>query len=534
MTKIPKVRTRLRYRSREPEALISIAALMIAVYINLALFLPWLIGILISPDAPQPDPDFVEEIESNAALWPTKELRDSLVYGLSLFLVIGMTVVGAHRNLNRVISRRLFVVAAALSGIQVAFAMAQLDDRLRPLNPGYYFEGFDFNTTAMAIVTAVTVLFASHARTFVQLPAQSVLVVSLVPSLLALLQFSSNNLDSTNSQFVFNELLAVSAGRWPLIDFSTQYSAGLPFLVAGVNLLGIDNPIVALGLSLTAFNILVVGVLLVAILMIESNRVLRTFFSAVVVTSAVFTTARNGSLSSYFQAMPIRALTFSMMIVAVYGISQQRHERWIPRIIGISTPILLLINFEFGAVAGLTVIAAAMFTKPSLFARGSFLKTCAWVVSPLLLLQIGLFLLRASTDSSCRTSCGLEFVSAFGGKGFFKVPMLNSGLHLVMIATFGSGVLASFLSRRLVHDWRSGELRFVLPLLLATSLYGLGGVSVLRRTVLCGQPADPLPALDNVTLLAHGYCSHAFGFESDKPGIDFFSPSNWSCIGFSA
>lgn len=163
------------------------------------------------------------------------------------------------------------VVIGLLASLQLVLALSELDVRLRSLNPGFYFEGSSSRGISIAILIGLTVIFVARSRPAVQAVVSGIFALSMLPVLMSQFQFPFNNLDSTNSQFVYNELLAVSAGRLPLIDFSAQYSSGLAYLVSLLRLVGLTDPLAMVGISVTGLNLTISASLIFIVLKLETG-----------------------------------------------------------------------------------------------------------------------------------------------------------------------------------------------------------------------------------------------------------------------
>ena len=367
------------------------------------------------------------------------EPADSFLFALWVFLALGMLTVGItsargrHHGASPL--RRWEVIVGASSLVVLA---AQI---FLPLASG---EQVNRGPTSLWVGAGV-VLFvfggvgnAVLARTTWRWGLGVAVGTALV---LTLVQTPSSVVDPFHFSFVANEMLAVSAGEFPLGGAVHQYTNLLPYVVAPILKVLPITPLAGVLAVTLLLQLLVLGAL---------GWIIRQTVSSGGVRAVSYLLLAGCGLASYsyVQTFPIRfVLPLAVLILIGRTCHSGRPVRPSSSVVGAmlgATSVLLIVNnADFGGAAALALVATEV-----VIGRRSEADLRSWAF------RIGGFALGALvalfTTGLLITALAGEFVlgdllvfaRAFGGSGFYREPMalLEPAVVLVLLGLTGLAI----------------------------------------------------------------------------------------------
>ena len=367
------------------------------------------------------------------------EPADSFLFALWVFLALGMLTVGItsargrHHGASPL--RRWEVIVGASSLVVLAAQM------FLPLASG---EQVNRGPTSLWVGAGV-VLFvfggvgnAVLARTTWRWGLGVAVGTALV---LTLVQTPSSVVDPFHFSFVANEMLAVSAGEFPLGGAVHQYTNLLPYVVAPILKVLPITPLAGVLAVTLLLQLLVLGAL---------GWIIRQTVSSGGVRAVSYLLLAGCGLASYsyVQTFPIRfVLPLAVLILIGRTCHSGRPVRPSSSVVGAmlgATSVLLIVNnADFGGAAALALVATEV-----VIGRRSEADLRSWGF------RIGGFALGALvalfTTGLLITALAGEFVlgdllvfaRAFGGSGFYREPMalLEPAVVLVLLGLTGLAI----------------------------------------------------------------------------------------------
>ena len=413
------------------------------VWLILVLSTPMVVLGIMPDSTPEKNSKFVDGINNNPALLPTREYRDSLAYFITLLLV----VITAWSVLNISRTYRLKIVWFAPTAIAaIVFSLANSvvpDARLRQVNFGYYYESLSTEDLIFSSLLMVVLALGFLLRhKFIALVCQIVTVIFSISCLLSFVVLTTTNTDITNSQFVINELLSATSGLNPMFSFSSQYSSGLPYLVQLISLFSSSSPYSITAILLTGLSVVILAGCVFVICKLTTNLTTRLFSLLLVMASIAYTTPNGGRLTGYLQGFPIRTLIPVLLAVIVCKLGSRNRDK-AELTLGTLGVCLILLNFDFGLAAYFALLCVMLVDKFSFgFERISqVITSVVRFLTPLLLGIVALRIAQISTPSTCNFVCTGEFSYLFGGTGFFAVSQLTFGIQQSILCSAIVGLL---------------------------------------------------------------------------------------------
>lgn len=258
---------------------------------------------------------------------------------------------------------------------------------------------------------------------------------------LALVQTPSSVIDPYHFSFAANEMLAASAGEFPLGGVVHQYTNLLPYVVA---------PILQVLPVTPLAGVLVVTLLLQLFVLGTLGWIIRQTVSSGGVRAVSYLLLAGCGLASYsyVQTFPIRfVVPLAVLVLVGKTCYSGRPARPSPSVVGAmlgATSVLLIVNnADFGGAASFALIATEV-----VIGRRSEAGLRSWAF------RIGGFALGALvalfTTGLLITALAGEFVlgdllvfaRAFGGSGFYREPMalLEPAVVLVLLGLTGLAI----------------------------------------------------------------------------------------------
>ena len=277
-----------------------------------------------------------------------------------------------------------------------------------------------------------------------QIPKRTTLLIWLILALFYLpsvLQFHHGIIDLRHSLYVFNELAGPAAGKYPLGNFTSQYSnlLGYPIILISIFSKGAAITIMSYWTSLlTIIEFLVIGLIL--------RRINRKLPLALLIAFPVFLilVKQNesetvlGSLATLISAIPVRTLMPLLICLALLTQLENRHPLWNSVMLGVVSGFAIINNFEFGVTAFLSVNVTLL-----LLVIFQHLRLRIWLISiattVIILASFMLFLLIIRTPMQIQRY--VAFSVGFGKDGFGNVPMPFFGTYFLLFSILGIGVI---------------------------------------------------------------------------------------------
>jgi len=367
------------------------------------------------------------------------EPADSFLFALWVFLALGMLTVGitSARGRHHVASplRRWEVIVGASSLVVLAAQM------FLPLASG---EQVNRGPTSLWVGAGVVlVVFGGVGNAVLARPIwRWGLGVAVGTALvLTLVQTPSSVVDPYHFSFVANEMLAVSAGEFPLGGVVHQYTNLLPYAVAPIlEVLPVAPLAGLLGLTLL-LQLFVLGAL---------GWIIRQTVSSGGVRAVSYLLLAGCGLASYsyVQTFPIRFVVPLAVLVLIgrtchSGGPVRPSSSVVGAMLGATSVLLIVNNADFGGAAALALVATEV-----VIGRQSEADLRSWAF------RIGGFALGALvalfTTGLLITALAGEFVigdlvtfaRAFGGSGFYREPMalLEPAVVLVLLGLTGLAI----------------------------------------------------------------------------------------------
>jgi hypothetical protein len=266
------------------------------------------------------------------------------------------------------------------------------------------------------------------------------------------------------------ETFAVLDGRTPLVDFHSQYTQLLPYLVAGA--------LRIVGTSVGAWTgtmIVLSGLALLAVFTLL-RRLLRSSTAAL----ALFVPFLAGSAYLIFSRLsPLEIFSLWPMryggpyllawLTARHLDGAAPRRRWL--LLGVGG-LVALNNLEFGLPAAVGALAAIAYAEPPRSPRAALplLRDAALG----LLVALGVVVAAALLHGGAlpRFRLLLEFPRIYGIGGWVLEPMAAAGLHVAVYATFVAAVMVAT-----VRAIRRDDGRLLTGMLVWSGIFGLGAAS---------------------------------------------------------
>lgn len=249
--------------------------------------------------------------------------------------------------------------------------------------------------------------------------------------------------------FTFQEAYAVAGGHTPLVDWTPQYSALLPYLLAPFLLL--KPPSIAMfTIAMTALSVLALMCVYVAMRRFAASPARGLLLFVPVLAMTVLPVVRHGeqvhSAANYFAGMPIRYLGPYLCLAGLALAAERLHRRGVWIAGGALAASAALMNVEFGLPAAAALFFAALTARLAevgerrrraaahaalAFAGGAAMAAAAFVVLTL-----------AVSGHLPQPGELLYFNRQFAAAGFFMLPMTGFlFLPAVVFATFAAALV---------------------------------------------------------------------------------------------
>lgn len=363
------------------------------------------------------------------------------------------------------------IQVALLGGSSIAIYSLTGWRDTRPLYTSW--PGFETGRVSTALILVATAValgisrprFASALRTWLALVG-TLLMVCFVGYFL---QFGSSIRD-LHSRYIVDELLAPATGSIPLVNYTSQYTQllGLP-LAPFAKLLPEDS------ITLVAVYVSLLQIACLALVFVLFRRLSDSIWAIgglLIVVIVTLTSSVGGSLSTtvagYWAVMPMRLVGPVSLIVAATFLAHLSPTRSFG--LGCGGAMVALNNIEWGLPALLGLLLAITLSSESL---QTGLRHVARALSGVVVatLMVAIVLNQWGQLEPLRL---VEFAQIFGGKGFFAVPSLTWGIHLIVFATHVTCLLIGIVSSPLLARDKSGQM--LASTMICTGVIGLGSL----------------------------------------------------------
>lgn len=241
-------------------------------------------------------------------------------------------------------------------------------------------------------------------------------------------------------QFTMDELLTVANGRAPIVNYASQYTKVLPYLVA---------PVVAVvGTSVTtvtgimwALSVVSMAAIYMTLKTVTGNAIAALFLYAPFLAVSNYTLVREGPerivLATLYGVVPLR-VAGPFVVASLLALELRRPRRW-ARVGLVAFAVLAAVNnLEYGLACAGAVLAGLFCGQgagPWSWARSKVLlaEAVAGVGAGAVTVCV---LTLATTRSLPRPEYISHFNRAFAIEGFGLVPMPTFGLHVLFFLTF--------------------------------------------------------------------------------------------------
>jgi len=266
----------------------------------------------------------------------------------------------------------------------------------------------------------------------------------------ATVQLNSSLSSYSNSVWVFNEILAFSAGNFPLADSIPQYNSlmGLPIKVLSL-IFGPKSALLTTPLwtSFTSVGI----VLMLHIIWRRLFPKALKLIPLVGVSSILF--SRSGDLvgsntlasfPSWTVRMALPCLTALLLHISVQS-QEKKVAMPLAACLGSSMALTLLNNFEFGLTCTLSVAVTLLTLKMHKLLNWNFLRS---VLLGNLLIFLSMYIFYASHHKTIRFEFYTLVARGFGAGGFGSWPMPIYGSFIIIYALAGISIIFSVIKLR--------------------------------------------------------------------------------------
>ena len=420
-----------------------------------------------------PHPDLLDWVNEIPGLWPAAEIRDRVVHGGFALVALGAVAFAVMPRL-RFPSRRpslpivsvVWVVASVLLFVNIAVH----DHRLGNVTA---FVGFDLAEIALVIVgLAVWLVWPRQRQIDRRLRYVGIVSGTLLAlwRLLTIVQFESGVLDQSHASYVTNELLAVSAGSRPLLDFVSMYTSGLGYMFALWDPLLPGESVTSMIWFISGLNVAIVGsVVLGARWAWKSWSA--TVWPVLMTVAGLSFVARGPSqaipyqLSDYWPAVPIRMIGLAVVVVGTV-VLRAIPRRWVGELLaGCLLAAAIIMNVESGIAASVGLAMVVVLSVPI----DRRLSLSALLLAGPMAIVLGLLLIAQAGSATCDVFCLVESVRLFGSMGYYSVDMPVLGAHLLLFTGF---VVAGVAAARRLRPNHAEPDRVAL-LTIGVSFFGL-------------------------------------------------------------
>lgn len=408
-------------------------------------------------------PVFVDRREScfrNGAL----EMRDRFSV-IILFLVTAAAAifVRSDKAVKKLLEQNLFT--RSIDILALIFVILAISTRSYypsfDLWSGIEFSGFGWDVAFVIVLLLFGLIILQEFGTDLQTSAETLrsqlriisitlIIILAIFYLPATIQLNSSLSSYSNSVWVFNELLAYSAGNFPLADSIPQYNSlmGLPIKVLSL-IFGPESAFLTTPFWIS-FNTAGIVLMLVTIwrrLFPKTPKLIRL----VGVISLLF--ARSGDLvgsntlasfPSWTVRMALPCLTALLLHISV---KSQKNKVLTPLAVclGSSIALSLLNNFEFGLTCAFSVLSTLFILKISDELNWKFVFS---VLLGVFLILFSFYIFYVFNDKTINIEFYTLVARGFGANGFGSWPMPTYGFFIIIYAFAGISITISVIKLR--------------------------------------------------------------------------------------
>lgn len=425
-----------------------------------------------------PHPDLLPAFANWPDRWPGVEPRDRVVFGLFVISVLAVTAISlfSRDRDQRILHwhKPLSLAVTVIASVLLAVNLAVHDDRLLPWEA--YFSGFElFDLAVISFALALWLVWPTGHRLRSEFKVILQFAGCLLGSwwILFLIQHQGGVLDGFHTSVVANELIAVSAGRFPGFDFVPQYTIGLGYVFAVFDWLFRGDTVRSLFWFVSIMNLSIVAVVVIGIRWAWRSWSATVWPALLTIGAFTFTTRGFGmewmsSVPNYWPVMPIRMTGLAFVVGGIMVLDCPLRRRVNELGGGVIVLLSLLVNIESGTAvfAGLATVC--------LVRRGlnrKYVGALARLAAPSFLAVLLLALAQHATDALCDLTCTTEAIALFGGMGYLSIDMPVFGSHMVILTGFV--IAAAWASQCFRSASEKGDVDRVAALTLGVSAFGV-------------------------------------------------------------
>jgi hypothetical protein len=259
--------------------------------------------------------------------------------------------------------------------------------------------------------------------------------------------------DPYHFTFTGDELSAVAAGRFPLVDYIPQYTNLLSYPIAPFMRLLPDQAGQIALIWILVLQLLTLAAVLALPLIVGGWRMLAPAALVLTAVICISSNAFSTKVTTYFAIMPLRLVLPILLLLATLLLlrrqSSGRRRLVVAFVLGLGGAVTAINNPDFGAPALLVVLVTLLLTSRGW--NSLFSVAAAFVLGSVIPFLIYSLVFLAFGRHVDWTSL-LFFQRIFGSEGFMQVAMSAFGLHIAVASLYASvcsiGLLLLVLARQ--------------------------------------------------------------------------------------
>jgi len=421
-----------------------------------------------------PDPVFRVSKYLSPGVVGLNEVRDQVALA-SWWVLVAAAGLFVHRSFsthsenlvdNKSSSRLWLVLTSVSASLFFAGLVLQLDTKETD-----NWNRVDFSVVTISVLILVAVNAFPRLRREIQIALQAFSAVVLATCLASIFQTPATIRDPSHFIFTSNELLAPSAGLYPLSNFVATYNNLLGFpIVPFVRMFPGQAMSILVGylVSLQVFC-LCVPALASRIVGLWKLAIPMTLIPVVLVTSA---NVNGHAQHTWFQSLPMRSAVPSLLlIVLVWVVSRPNGLGKLASMsLGALAAVSVVNNPDFGAPAAVAAVVAMALCLSTLRHRVRTLMLAALGgVTSLIFLWVAYSLFGQTLNFQFF----FQFTRMVSSAGYMKEAMPIGGIPIVMVTGFCLGTVLGVYAVGRAHRVNDRKVLASATFLLFSSLWGL-------------------------------------------------------------
>lgn len=421
------------------------------------------------------------------------ETRDRIIllsWWITTSLLVFMSVFQQNKKIiseKRTSQSWLMIIMIFLLGVSIIilFYSVSWTNDITGMWPGMFLSDF-----VLGFVITAAILIIWRSKKLIALTASALLgSFSLAVIIPPLVQTPGAIRDHYHFQFTVEEIMAASAGNFPLSDFIPQYTNLLSFPVAPLLHLLDNNPVLGVLIYLSLLQIFAFAI---SIAFPIINGGWRMAAPALTISLAPALAELNLGAGvnavSYFAVTPLRIiLPIIVILVAFLLLRKKEHMRFIGFLqfaaLGLLIGVALLNNPDYGAPVALSVFITTIF---SIVKLKKLLIVLILYISGVILVFVTYFSMGLILNKPIDWNNWLLFQRTFGIEGFMSVPIASFGPHIAAVSLFAA---TTIIGTSLL--WRHRKFQNTLSKNQGLALTLVGSWSLLALPYFAGRSLSP-------------------------------------------